>query len=319
MALDHYVSQVHLKRFYSPALGELFYAMRKSDLKRFTPKAKDVCRLDEGSTNSYLVEPRAIEEFLKTVENRYNAAVSAFETGKPDQVAIYVLAGFVSYLLSCSPAAMRINSGPLKAGLEASAKIVDAMGQFPLPPPALGGKYLSELLESGNVRVEVDPKYSQAIGVANILQRVATFGNFQWDVLINEHSDCPFFTSDFPVANEQTHDRRLIDRIVPLTPTTAVRIHPNIDLQHDATTYEFEKFSCKRRKLSRQEAVKINRLLVQSAEDTVFFRDDQPWVPGFIQKNRHFRIETETIELPHGRGVLQWSRQAVKPFQQDVL
>jgi hypothetical protein len=34
MALDHYISQVHLKNFYSPAPDGLMYAMGKSDLKR---------------------------------------------------------------------------------------------------------------------------------------------------------------------------------------------------------------------------------------------------------------------------------------------
>ena len=42
MSLDHFVSQVHLKNFYSPKLGNLMYAMRKNDLKLFTPDAK-VC------------------------------------------------------------------------------------------------------------------------------------------------------------------------------------------------------------------------------------------------------------------------------------
>ena len=33
--LDHYVPQAPIRRFYSPALGERLYAIRKSDLKRF--------------------------------------------------------------------------------------------------------------------------------------------------------------------------------------------------------------------------------------------------------------------------------------------
>jgi hypothetical protein len=312
MALDHYVSQVHLKRFYSPMLDELMYAMRKSDLKRFTPKAKDVCRIEDGNTNDFLVEPRVIEDFLKPVESRYNAAVSAFETGKPDQEAIYVLAGFVSYILTCSPGAMRINSGPLKANVEAAAKLLQAMGRIPPPPQNVGGKDLADLLEAGKVKFDIDPKFPQAVGVANILQRVAMFGNFKWDVLINEHQDCPFFTSDFPVANEASANPRLLNRIVPLTPTVAVRIQPDINLDHDAVTYEFRHFSHNRRKVKRQEAARINRLLVQSAEDTVFFHDDQPWVASFIEKNRDYRIETETVDLKQPRGNVQWSRQVIR-------
>jgi hypothetical protein len=56
MALDHYVSQVHLKNFYSPALNGMMYAIRKSDLKRFQTRSKNVCRIEEGSTNAYLME-----------------------------------------------------------------------------------------------------------------------------------------------------------------------------------------------------------------------------------------------------------------------
>jgi hypothetical protein len=317
MALDHYVSQVHLKRFYSPALGDLMYVTRKSDLKRFTPNAKAVCRLDEGNTNEYLVEPRAIEEFLKTVESRYNAAVATLETGTPDPETIYVIAGFASYILTCSPAAMRINSEPLKTNLEATAKLLQARGDIPPPPPALGGKDLIDLLESGKVKFEVDPKFPQAIGVSNILQRVVMFGNFSWDVLINDHADCPFFTSDFPVGNESTSDRRVINRIIPLTPVLAIRIQPNLNIDRNALDYQFRQFSYQRRRLKRQDAVNINRLLVQCAEDTVFFRDDQAWVSDFITKNRHFRIETETIQIPTPNGSAQWSRQIVNPLNRQ--
>jgi hypothetical protein len=63
--LDHYVSQIHLKQFYSPALENRLYAIRKTDMKLFTPRAEDVCRIPNGNTNAYLQTPRAIEEFLK--------------------------------------------------------------------------------------------------------------------------------------------------------------------------------------------------------------------------------------------------------------
>jgi hypothetical protein len=85
MALDHYVFQVHLKRFYSPALGELMYATKTSDLKTFTPRSQAVCRTDEGNTNDFLTEPRAIEEFLKTIESKYNGSVSLFRNWQAEQ------------------------------------------------------------------------------------------------------------------------------------------------------------------------------------------------------------------------------------------
>jgi hypothetical protein len=63
--LDHFVSQVHLRNFYSPALGDRMYALRKSDLKAFTCRSEDVCRIEEGSTNVYVKEARIIEDVLQ--------------------------------------------------------------------------------------------------------------------------------------------------------------------------------------------------------------------------------------------------------------
>lgn len=39
----------------------------------FPTKSQDVCRIEEGSTNAYLMKDRAVEEFLEDVEPRYNA------------------------------------------------------------------------------------------------------------------------------------------------------------------------------------------------------------------------------------------------------
>ncbi len=60
MALDHYVSQVHLRQFYSPLLGELMHATKKSDLKSFRCNSKSVCRIEQNSTNRLLKNPLAM-------------------------------------------------------------------------------------------------------------------------------------------------------------------------------------------------------------------------------------------------------------------
>jgi hypothetical protein len=186
MALDHYVSQVHLRNFYSPALNGLMYAIRKSDLRRFPTRSRDVCRIEEGSTNAYLMEDRAIEEFLKEVEPHYNASVAKLRKNKIDQQAIASLAGFAAYIIACSPAAMRIHSGPLKAELESTATILDAQGAFPKAPESLGGKRFSELLADGAVHFRIDPKYPQAVSISNILHYTSAFGNSPWEILHNE-------------------------------------------------------------------------------------------------------------------------------------
>jgi len=186
---------------------------------------------------------------------------------------------------------------------------------IPAPPPQLGGESLTDLLESGKVKFEVDPKYPQAVGISNILGRVAAFGNFKWDILINENRDCPFFTSDFPVGTEPADNGRVSNRIVPLAPSIAVRFRPDINLDRDRANYEFSNFSFERLKVSRQEAITLNRLLVRSAEDTVFFRDDRPWIVEFIEKNRHFR--TGTVETKHPAGLSY--QQAIVRFDRAEL
>ena len=164
MPLDHYVSQVHLKKFYSSVLGNRMYAIRKSDLQVFTPRSEDVCRILDGSTNAYLRENRLVEEFLKTIEPNYNLALHKLATRDIDAVCIYTIAGFVAYVTACSPAAMRLASGPLKGTVETTAEMMEAAGELPPPPAALRGTGLVDLLRRGKVEITIDSKYPQALG-----------------------------------------------------------------------------------------------------------------------------------------------------------
>jgi hypothetical protein len=151
MPLDHYVSQVHLKKFYSPSLNNrMLYAMKKSDLKSFSCRSEDVCRIENGSTNAYLINDRAVEEFLRTIEPKYNASVAKLLDNNIDEECIYTIAGFVAYVASCAPAAMRIHTGPLQGMLEDTATILDKHKLFPEAPEKLSSKSLTELLADGS-------------------------------------------------------------------------------------------------------------------------------------------------------------------------
>jgi len=304
MALDHYIPQVHLRNFYSPTLGNLMYAIRKSDLKSFTPDARSVCRIEDGSTNSYLREDRAIEEFLKGIEPKYNAAVANLRAGSFDRQPLYVIAGFTAYVFTCSPGGMRVFSRPLKVACEDAFRILDSANRLPSVPPELGGEGLTALMDSGEAFVAVDPKYSQAVSIASILENTIAFANSRWDILRNPFDRSPFFTSDFPVAIERTGDARVLNKILPLAPDLAVRICPDLSQGRKRDDFSFSQFRGAVRKLRRSEVVGINRLIVRCAETTVFFRDDHEWVPGFVKKNAGFRVEPRTRRAPHGKGLL---------------
>jgi hypothetical protein len=307
MPLDHYVSQVHLKNFYSPLLENRMYATRKSDLETFTPRAQDVCRRPDWSTNKYLTDERAIEKFLLDVEPAYNAAVENLRQGKIGSRSVYVIAGFVAYVTGCSAAAMRINIGPMENVLEGTARLLDKTGALKEAPEVLSGKSLTQLLDEKLVRFEVDGKYPQAIGINSILQRVSTFGNGRWEILINS-SDSPYVTSDFPAAIESQDGSLVINRVIPLAPDIAVRITPDPSMR-GKMDLSFPKFEGFRRNLRRSEVVSINRLVVQCAEELIFYRDDLVWVPNFIARYAPYRIEAAIEQIPYGDTFLMIARQ----------
>lgn len=311
MALDHYISQVHLRNFYSPGLGEKMYAIRKSDQKLFTPNSKSVCRIEEGSTNTYLKDERIIEEFLKGIEPKYNISVTKILNAKFDAESIYVIAGFVSYVLTCSPAAIRIHSELYRGSVEETARMLDNHNELPPPPDALGGENLTELLESKKVVINIDEKYPQAQGIASVLSHVATFGNSAWEILVNPFSDSQFFTSDFPVAIEPSSNPMVLHRVVPLTPSLAIRIIPNINLDNNNPDYEFRSFRYQQKTLSRGQVRALNQRFVQCAESIVFSNQMTDWMPRFIKKNSKYRIEPLTHRIPHHEGSILWFTQKV--------
>jgi hypothetical protein len=169
------------------------YAIRKSDLKRFTPNSKGVCGINDGSTNPYLIEDRSIEDFLRTIEPNYDAAVEKLATETIDQQCIYTIAGFVASVISCSPTGMRIHSFPLKISVEAIAAKLEAEGKL-APRPA-------SLADAGAIKATIDPKYPQALGIDSINRNTAAFGNFAWEILHNEFVDIHSSRVTFPLRS----------------------------------------------------------------------------------------------------------------------
>ncbi len=306
MALDHYISQVHLKNFNSPKLGHLMYAIDKSDLRSFTPFAKSICRIEEGNTNPYLKETRLIEEFLEGIEPKYNAALSRLRNREIDNECVYTIAGFAAYVMTCSPAGMRISSGLLKSALQETIRIHDSQGKLPPSPPILGGRTLSDLIGTGGMRTPVDPKYPQAMGISLIHDYVSILGNCTWEILINNYPDRPFFTSDYPIAIERRDESSPTNRIVPLDPFLALRIIPDLSSDRRVRDFTFPHFNYVYRMPNRKEVTQVNKLIVQCAENTVLFRDHHDWIPRFIRRNSSFRIELVTVKLPNGTGSLLW-------------
>lgn len=288
------------------------YAFRKPDGRPFICGAEDVCRTRDGSTNEYLPVPRLVEDFLKLVEPQYNAACSSLAQGNPTPDAVFVCAGFAASVMACSPAAMRLSTAPLEESLKVEAELLDRAGQLPKAPPELGGKTLSELLSEGAVAFDVDQKYPQAIGISSVFDRALRYGNAHWDILLNDHPDVPFFTSDFPVAVEASGDFRVVNRVVPLSPALAIRICPQPDLAERKLKPTFEHFSYTLQRPSRSRVVDLNRTIVRSAEEAVFYPLTACWVSPFVGRNGRYRVENETTRIKRGTGFLSMTRTVLR-------
>ena len=312
MALDHYVSQVHLRKFYSPALGSKLHAIRKHDLFESTYSAKEICRIEAGNTNPYLQDPRAVEEFLKSVEPQYNNALETLEKGIPNPDTIFTIAGFVAYVSTCTPGAMRVDSGPLRDITRVTGEMLDSKGLLPKPLPVLNARNFSDLITSGKAEIEIDPKYPQSFSISGIKSRVAAFGNFKWEVIINKFADSPFFTSDSPIVLQGTKDFTVFNRLVPLSPQLAVRICPTRAIDKREFALDFKHFGWRRISPSRTEIVAINKSIVRSAETEVYFRDDLPWIRSFVKKNSRYRVEPQTMRIPQPGGSLLFFKNEVR-------
>jgi hypothetical protein len=312
--LDHYVSQVHLRNFYSSKLGNRIYALRKSDLNAFTCRSEDVCRIEAGSTNIYLQETRIIEDILTEIEPYYNSSVEHLRSETINHRTVFAIGGFIAYVQTCSPAGMRIFSEPIRKMLETIAEVEDKKGSIPLSPDQLGGKSVTRLLADGTVKFEVDPKYPQALGITTIMSRLSKLGNSLWEILLNDHPASPFFTSDYPIAIEPDSDPRIVHWIVPLTPNIALRIIPDLRLTKSKDDLTFSKFSYKIHRLSHAEVKYLNQRIVRCAENNVFYQTERDWIPDFIAKNRRHRIETITQKLPIGNRILHLSTQKIVPY-----
>jgi hypothetical protein len=317
MPLDHYIPQVHLKNFNSSELKEHMYATRKSDMVSFPCHSASVCRIENGNTNSYLVNDRSVEDSLKRIEPKYNSAVSKLRNNTIDQECIYVIAGFVAYVNGCAPAAMRQIS-PIQNMLVLATNALDQKGVLTKSPPSLGSKSVSELLADGTIHFNIDPKYPQALGIDSINSGISIFGNSRWEILQNDTADNPFFTSDFPVCIEKMPHGDVVNRIVPLAPDLAVRIIPDFNLSRTTPDFSFSKFNSVNRKLGRAEVGNINRLIVRCAEDFLFYCRKHEWITKFIDKNRHYRIETIVERKSYGTGLLQTSNQRIVPYRQTT-
>ena len=73
----------------------------------------------------------------------------------------------------------------------------------------------------------------------------------------------------------------------------------------------FSRFTFHNRTPNRKEVVKINKLIIRSAESIVFYRDNHNWVHRFVAENSAFRIETHPTRINTNGDILPFITQRI--------
>lgn len=111
--------------------------------------------------------------------------------------------------------------------------------------------------------------YPHAIGVAQIVSRLRKLANSDWIVLIN-NTDCPFITSDYPVAYGPEDAQPFEYRIFPLRPSLAIPVTTSERSRVEDDEFQFPNLRLGFNEISRSEAIGINRSIVRCAESEVY-------------------------------------------------
>ena len=312
MALDHYIPQVYLKNFYTS--DNRLNCMSKQKMQLFQAKTEAVCRIKNHSTNEYLIEPRLIEDFLKNIEPKLNIAIKDFENGSIGSESLYVVSGLISFISTCSPCAMRLAAKSLRRNVEEISKNEDRFGR--IKPIVYDGIHhtLSELLENGSLKVSIDEKFPQAIGIRKILDTLYRIGNWTWEILMNNTPEL-FITSDYPIGIEVSSLNRPINKIFPLTPHIAIRLLPEKKVAGHKGRIGFNEFKYRIVELGRTDVSYINKILIQCDEQYVFFSEITNRIITKISKYSKYRVNLKDYMLPTERGYLLILTQVIEETQ----
>lgn len=294
MALDHYVSQVHLKQFLRQTDKKLLNAARKSDLSVFTPRPRDVCRVEDGSTNKYLTDNRAVEDFLKEIEPAYEPCLARVFAGELNWKSRQVFSGFLAYIQTYTPAALRMFDPMTRAMLERTVRLLEESGELePIDLPELPdwhGKTMSQLTKEGKVKLNIDLRMPQAMATTQLLKVRQSLASSDVTILKPAGSS-RFLTSDFPSVILAHHQNKFAQRFLPLSPKLGIVFHTHTSIEdREEVNHRFIEIGARRTQ-------NINDEIIKAAEDLVFSTHKYPWLFDKVKMFRKFRVEsvTETV------------------------
>lgn len=292
MALDHFVSRVHLKQFGSPLPSCRLNAVKKSDLKQFQPWPKDVCRVEKWSSNPCFEPEGFIENVAKIAEPGYDHALETISRRSFDEHANIVFSAFAAFLYLASPTTMRSLSHLVpdfsRRLLLSRLGTVEGRGKNSSAKLNQDADQILQI-ESSNLRIRNQERVGQAILLSKTHQFLGLFLQADKEFLISNGTR-EFVSSDVPFVSLPCVDRRVKCFFMPLSPSIGVKFF----LPETGGSEERDYRICIAA-ADRREVGEINVELVKSAEEFVFFRKRDDGLLRLIKRYRSYRIEASEV------------------------
>lgn len=288
MAKDHFVSQVYLKQWADPKLNGKVHVHRKGGKPSFAAHPYDLFRIEDGNTNNFLDDPRELEKLAEFSEPAFEPALANLRDGIFNERTRLVIANLMTYFILASPTQMELMRPGFSKLILKFAKEVDKQGNispFPnIPDHRFSGKSLSDLIEAGEIKADVDMRAPQALSVNRAENLIRVFYNSDWRIVKSAPNN-PFLTSDFPVTfiiKERDTNR---PRFFPLAPDIGIVVYSR-RLDDDGTGFSYNPVE----QLGKHWTANLNREVVRGANDLVVSNAKYPWLKDFVRRYSKYRL-----------------------------
>lgn len=291
MAKDHYVAQTYLQGFSIDGRKGFVNVIRKSKLQRLDEiPVQSICYEIDWSSNEYFSEnPRVVEEFLKPLESKWSNCVRSISTDTYNATTKYLMAGYLAYLRACTPTAVRLGADALRYFAH---DLYNWLEEKELSNPNTEHREaIKTICELGGTKVLIKEAFPKAIGISTLIGIQKVLANSPWIVFRNE-TPLQLLTSDNPVCMQYWNSNQC-DVYCPINPWLAIVIHPLREKEPRGID------SVGSLKLEGVE--RLNRLIVQSAEDKVIF-NEHPYIESFVNENKDWGVELQTLSIPTEKG-----------------
>jgi hypothetical protein len=298
MTKDHFIAQTYLKRWCDPGKKPPLQAYRKSDSKPFRCSPRDVCHEGDGDLiREYFTDPTLLGAFRKIFERPWRRIVERIDAGVASPEDKLLLSAAWAHFFLCTPAQ------------RALVKDIYANEARALAPRLVEGHRLDPV--SLNIDIEREDDFFKRYAVKHLSRATRFFYNQDWIIWRND-AETPFITSDNPSAF--VPGSKPPERLLPISPSLCLRA--KIDMRFpEADHFDFGSptGSITFLRISRQQAMLINRFTVLNANDLVFSRYEDVGIAGLVKKYRGFRPQVEAVSFPTDDEALKGATLVIEP------